>query len=63
MQIVTISLTDKEIKALKKVCEVRGINRHHAMKTAIREYITRFKKIEKHHRCPDWKLVECPPKK
>jgi len=63
MTLVTVSLTRKEDKALKKICEVREINRHHAIKVAIEEYIKRFYKTEKHHRCPDWKLVECPANK
>lgn len=63
MQQVTISLKDREAKALNKICEVRDINRHHAIKVAIEEYIKRFEETERHHRCPDWKLVECSNKK
>jgi metal-responsive CopG/Arc/MetJ family transcriptional regulator len=63
MRIVSVSLNDKEEKALKKICKVREINRHHAIKLAIRNYIAEFEQNELHHRVPDFKLVECPSNK
>lgn len=64
MELMTLSLTDEEAKAIRNICEMRGISsRHRAVKIAIVEYIERFKKTEKHHRVPDFKLVECPERK
>ena len=64
MQQVTISLKDREVKALKKICKVRNISsRHRAIKIAIEEFIERFEQNALHHRVPDFKLVECPPNK
>jgi metal-responsive CopG/Arc/MetJ family transcriptional regulator len=64
MKLITISLKDGEVKALKKICEVREItSRHRAIKIAINEYIERFNNTEKHHRLPDGKVTECPEQK
>jgi metal-responsive CopG/Arc/MetJ family transcriptional regulator len=64
MQLVTISLTDYELDALRKICELRNIkSRHRAIKIAIDEYIEDFNNVPKHHKAPNWKLVECPSKK
>lgn len=48
MQQVTISLKDREVKALKKICKVRNISsRHKGIKIAIEEFIERFEETEK----------------
>jgi metal-responsive CopG/Arc/MetJ family transcriptional regulator len=64
MRLVSVSLKESEVKALKKICKVRNISsRHHAIKIAIEEYIERFEQNALHHRVPDSKLVECPSNK
>lgn len=60
MRLTTISLRDEEERALERICEVKEISRHRAIKIAIAEYIERFDRMDKHHRVPDFKLVECP---
>jgi predicted transcriptional regulator len=61
MRLTTISLRDEEERALERICEVRQISsRHRVIKIAIAEYIERFDRMDKHHRVPDFKLVECP---
>jgi len=47
MQQVTISLKDREVKALKKICKIRETNRHHLIKIAVEEFIQRFEETEK----------------
>jgi predicted transcriptional regulator len=63
MRMMTLSLKDEEQRALERICEVREISRHRAIKIAIVEYIERFDRMDKHHRVPDFKLVECPENK
>jgi len=63
MRQVTVYLSDKEEKGLEKICEVREIARHHAIKVAIRNYIAEFKQNALHHKVPDFKLAECPSNK
>jgi predicted transcriptional regulator len=64
MRMMTLSLKDEEQRALERLCEVRQISsRHRAIKIAIAEYIERFDRMDKHHRVPDFKLVECPEQK
>jgi metal-responsive CopG/Arc/MetJ family transcriptional regulator len=64
MRMMTLSLKDEEQRALERICEARQISsRHRAIKIAITEYIERFNRMDKHHRVPDFKLVECPENK